>query len=496
MLLLRLLAFVILSLSFVWNSAYAHSPISDVITMLDADGGLRSGNNLHDGYYLVALSFSDLSDELTAKEDAKLAALRSISEFLNGVEISGHSSTSTTYISESKSEGGELFIAQSFSDVVESQFKGNIGASKVVKQGLYKGRYFVAIAITEHDTKNKAALVTPLDRPLFSEKGIRIKKITAKGVAKLGANSYKKAREIAIHEALRNAVQQANGVAIQGRSGRIGETITMAMSSNTQGYVRSYKVLEESEKRGQLVVVVFAEVDEAKLVKDVGFFLNAFSSPTFQLKTTDESTKSWLKKELEALGFVFQSTKSNTTHVFNVNMQQNLVENHLGKAGVETQYSIELVEHRSNISLFTLLNDVRKSKIYISPESRARQVSKIAALKSLKQQLAPEVISALAKAAERGSVYQIVICNANKIDFKIFKHVLNTATTGNVEGWQWDKPTNTLTLQYKYRGSLSEAMDQGLEAIYSTYKSEGKNRRPSSNFINRHTAKFTIKVKG
>ena len=475
--------------------AAAQDPISDVIAMLDTDGALRTGTNEQDGYYLVSLAFSDLSSEIKAREDAKLAALKSLSEFLNGSAISGKSSAITEYISEQKNGATQEYSYQKFVDVVESQFKGNLNTSKTIKQGRYKGRYFVAIAITESDTNKKSVLVTD-NKPLLAEKGNKFKTVTSKGFASVKSTSFKKARNVAIQDALRNAVQQANGLAIKGKSGRLGEAITMAISSQSQGYVRSYEILDENNKRGELIVVIVAEVDEGKLVKDARFFLDAFSSPTFGLNTTDDSTKNWIKKELELLGFVFQSNMKTASHIFSIEMNQNVIENHLGKMGIETEYSIELEEKHSTTSLFTIANDVKKSRIYISPESRAKQVSKIAALKSLKKQLAPEIISALAKAAERGRVYQIVVHNANQVDLKIFKHVLNTGTTGQVEDWQWKKTSKSLTLQFRYQGPLSEAMDQGLKDLYATYKTEGKNRRPSSDFISKNVAEFTIKVKG
>lgn len=110
----------------------------------------------------------------------------------------------------------------------------------------------------------------------------------------------------------------------------------------------------------------------------------------------------------------------------------------------------------------------------------------------MKKKIGQEVIQALAKHVEQGALYKVVLKNAKRTDVDIFKHVLNNGTSGKVESWNWDKNGKVMTLNYRFSGTLSKALDQSLKEIYATFKTEGKGRRPHMEKVGKRSAHFDI----
>jgi len=279
---------------------------------------------------------------------------------------------------------------------------------------------------------------------------------------------------------------------LQGKSGSFNDALTMALSTKTEGYVNEYEILDEDIERGNYYVIMLAEVNSGKLLNDVNFYLNVLGSPVFNVASDNKLKSAWITDELERLGFSINDGKTKATHTFNLKQNQRQIEDHKGSKGIETALTVTLKDNYTGDILFTVINEPIKTRIYVKPTSRAKQVSEHVAYKQMKKKLGVEVIQSLARNAEKGTVYQIVLKNAKRTDVDIFKHVLNNGTEGNVESWDWDKKGKVMTLNYRFSGQLSEAFDQGLKEIYSTFKTEGKGRRPHMEKKGQRAAYFNM----
>ncbi|MFK0573651.1 hypothetical protein, partial [Endozoicomonas sp.] len=218
-------------------------------------------------------------------------------------------------------------------------------------------------------------------------------------------------------------------------------------------------------------------------LSDVNFYLDILGEPVFSVQSSNSEKTDWLVNELERLGFAInddkaKDSKTKATHTFYLEQSQRTVNNHNGKAGVETALVVKLKDNSSGDILFTVMNDPLKSRIYVKPIERAGQVSQISAYKKLKKKLGIEVVQALAKYSEQGRIYQIVIRGAKRSDVDLFKHVLNNGSAGQVENWQWRNEGREMTLGYRFQGTLSSALDQWLEELYQTFRDHGRSRRP------------------
>lgn len=501
---------ILLTPFLVITPAFASDPIDDVFDLLDNGGGTRTGNNKIDGYYVVAMGMSSRANESKGYEEARINALRQLTEMINGVSVSGGTSSSMNNVTVSGGAAADAeFSQESFIETVNTQFKGQVSAAKLLKKGNYGGSYFVVLSITESDVINGKSLrrssanrvnngvtntviiATDASNQSIAQVKKGSKSVESKGLASMKLGEAK-AREQALQDALRNAVQQAQGVMLQGKSGTFNDALAMALSTKTEGYVSSYETLDEDIERGNYYVIMMAEVNADKLLDDVNFYLNVFAQPVFSVQSDNSEKSDWIIDELERLGFAINDGRGKPTHTFHLKQTQQAIEDHKGSKGSETSLSINLKDNVTGEILFTITNNPLKTRIYVKPLSRAKQVSEHVAYKQMKKKLAVEVIQSLARYAEKGVIYQIVIKNAKRNDVDIFKHVLNNGTSGNVETWGWNKKGKVMTLDYRFSGTLSEAFDQSLKEIYASFKTQGKGRRPHMKEVDKRSAVFEM----
>lgn len=476
--------------------AKAVAPMDSVIELLDTDGGLRSGKDKQQGYFVVSLAFGSEPSKARSKESARLDALRQLTEFIHGASVSGSAIASQSY----QKVAGEEFSESYFSELIQTRFKGQLNAIKVIKQGSYKGQYFVAMSISEQDTKVGQMLGSNMSqsgahRDAETSVPSVIRTVEASGYASLRLGTSQ-ARDQAILDALKNAVQQIKGVMLKGSSGRFGDSVSLAINSKTQGYVREYELILEDKVRGDFKIDLVAEIDSSSLERDLGLYLDMFSAQHFYLEANDPAIKSWLTNELKAMGFSLSVDKQAASYLIHAQLNQQESVNHLQQKGIETAIDLSIIDRSSGELLTSIRNTPAKTRIYVNPISRAKVVSRKAALKRLKRQLQNDLITSLSKVADKGLLYKIEIKNANRRDLKLFRHVLEGGTSGRIESWDFKQEQKVLTLDFRYAGSLSDALDEGLEQLYLSYKQEGKGRRPKAIDINKSSARFMINVKG
>jgi hypothetical protein len=475
------------------TSSFASVPSDALVDLLEAEGGIATGNNSDDGYFIVVMGFSDESNENKAYELARLSALKQLNEFVNGSTTSGYSASTMRYDNTSSVEKSN---SESFVSVVENLFKGAIVAAKVIKKGRYSTNYFVSLALTQNDVALQSALKgsgkqNSKVQAIAQKVDIGIQTIEAKGLASM-KDGKASARELAIQNALRNAVQQAQGVMLSGRSGVFGEALNSAISTKTQGYVHSYEIIDEEKSRGDYLVSIVAEVDTAPLLNDIDFYLDILNTPVFYVVAKDKSDSLWLTNYLENMGFILSTKRDDATHVFKIEKIQQVSQSYQNKEGITTKLSVTFENVMTGEVVFTAINNVNKSAIYIEPQTRAINISKKMAYKDLGKSLSEEIITSLARIAEQGVLYSFIVSNANRLDWRLIRHTLENAGTGVVDGFTWVADGKTLQFNYRYSGSLSRAMDEVLEPLYTTFKAEGKGHRLKALKIGKTSATFEI----
>lgn len=97
-----------------------------------------------------------------------------------------------------------------------------------------------------------------------------VRNVTAEGVAGYDASDKARARDTALNDALRKAVEQAVGALVSSETMVANyQVLSDTIYSRSQGYIRSYEVTDEKAKEGLYYVTVRAEVATGSLKGDL-----------------------------------------------------------------------------------------------------------------------------------------------------------------------------------------------------------------------------------
>ena len=92
------------------------------------------------------------------------------------------------------------------------------------------------------------------------------KDVTVTGAAEISGGNQDQAKKIAIHDALRSAVEMGVGVVIQSTTEvKDFEVIKDEIKSNAEGYVKEYDIVKEGAKDGRFSVTLRVKVMTEKI---------------------------------------------------------------------------------------------------------------------------------------------------------------------------------------------------------------------------------------
>lgn len=385
----------------IYVSTLGHTKENELELRIDAmmqEGiPLVVGHHPSYGHYVLSIAFSDLANREQAREDAKLQAMAAIGEFIKGVDIT-RQTVSTERVVVSGVGQDETQYESTFTDEIKAQFAGRLSAIRPVKFDKVDGKMYAVLMLSEHGSSmnennpNGQELGRLGEDDRSKSSSVWVESI---GLASLAHRSRQDARDIAIENALANAVNQASGASIKSQSRKYNRAISIAIASDSNGFVSQYNVLEETTKGRDYHVKIRALVDSQRLVSERAKIVERFNHATFAIVCEDRQLKHWLQKELKNLGFVIKQSDAKATHVFNVSQNQREVTNHMGQRGVETAITVALEDKETSEILFTVLNNTKKTRVFITPEQRARQASLRAATKAMTKTLGADIVSAL-----------------------------------------------------------------------------------------------------
>ena len=469
------------NLVYAWNDTL----IDIVGDLVDAGGGARAGKDDVHGYYVVSVGVVPAGSDMTkAYTSARLEALRMMNEFINGVLVSGGASSAAAGRGDRR--------VQEFHSVVVERFKGHINGARVWRQGPVGKKVFVVLLLDEAGLKARerfrshgggghtpATTVVPAPRngAMAGPTASRRETVEADGFAPLEGASISAARRAAIRDALRNAIEKVNGVAIRGRAGRLGKHIAQIIASQSEGFIATYKVVDEERRGADYHVRVRAVVDTAGVLKAVDLYLRALGAPRFEVQAPPRY-RNWLTARLKGMGFEMVEPGSRATHLFRMEVRQDPVPNPMGgPPGFATEATVTLVDLANGEELLTVRNPgPERTAVFVAPERVARAASERLALKRLAKVLEKEIVTALAERARKGQIYEIVVEGAAPLDLDLFRHNLHGNSEAEVVAWRWN-PGQELILQCRFPGSLSQLLDSILDELEASYTAEGMGRR-------------------
>lgn len=342
-------------------------------------------------------------------------------------------------------------------------------------------------------------------------KGDELRTVTAEGVGAILAGDVALARDRAVKDAQRNAVELTVGVLIDAKT--INHNYTLIKDeiyARSAGYVQDYKILEEWQETGLLRVIIQARVTTAPLQKDLDRVIEAVERPRIlfmvsQQDIGENQSKAW-----------WEGTAGMGRLVAEATLQQHFIDNHflvvdhalkqpagpvpldpsdsqatavgrdydaevviLGHAVVKDAGPIEefdLHSYRAEISVRAIQVDNGHVLASANASAAAPHIDSLAganvALKNASEKLGstlvPKIIDKWVKPAVVVTIDVVDI--TRYADFVRFKGVLKDQVWGVDKVYQRAFQINKANLEVSYRGTAQDLADELALKSFDTFR--------------------------
>ena len=328
-----------------------------------------------------------------------------------------------------------------------------------------------------------------------------VRTVTAEGVGAILSGDVALARERAIKDAQRNAVELTVGVLIDAKT--INQNYTLIKDeiyARSSGYVQDYKILDEWQEAGLLRLIIQARVTTAPLQKDLDRVIEAVDRPRILFMVSQQDigegpSKAW-----------WEGTAGLGRLVTETTLQQRFIDNHflvvdhalkepvgnlppepsdsqatavardydaevvvLGRAVVKDAGPIEeldLHSYRAEISVRAIQVDNGHVLASANADTAAPHIDPLTgasvALKKASEEVGDTLIpKIIEKWVKPTAVITMDVVNITRYaDFVRFKGVLKDEVWGVDKVYQRNYKINEATLEVRYRGTAQSLADE------------------------------------
>jgi hypothetical protein len=245
------------------------------------------------GHVIIALGRGRDPNSERALEIARQNASVLLTGFLDGKSVDAEDR-----IAVSSTDGDIRTRVESTSTV---SINASVSGAQVYRIGaIDQETWYVVMILAEKTAELKERLQ---DRQLEST-------IQARGFSPL-ESTVADARRRALADALRNAVEAFTGVSVAAKSYiRNAEDISSNVASISEGRVRQYEIVEESELNATYSVVILAEIEERPpgASDNIQALLENMGRPSFGISSNSDEVGSLLRDLLSDNGFDLSSS--------------------------------------------------------------------------------------------------------------------------------------------------------------------------------------------
>ncbi|UCD86544.1 MAG: flagellar assembly protein T N-terminal domain-containing protein [Desulfobacterales bacterium] len=319
-------------------------------------------------------------------------------------------------------------------------------------------------------------LILMVTVPATWAEGDEVRTVTAEGVAAILAGDMGLARDRAIKDAQRNAVEIAVGVLIDSET--LSENYTLIRDeiySRSTGYVEDYQVLDERKEAESLRVAIQARVRMGPLRDDLDRVIEAVERPRvlFMIAQQDiGQTRSWAW---------WEGTARMGQHVVEATLQQHFIDNHF----LVVDHSLKRPSHQVSVnpsdSEAVALGRDYDAEVVVFGQAMAKDAGRIEQfdLRSCRAE-----ISVIAVQVDNGHVLTSANANAAAVHIdpvsgataalrKASEKLAKTLVANIIE--RWAKPAAIITLDIvditrypdfvRFKGLLKEQV-RGVSKVY------------------------------
>ncbi|SKA67580.1 hypothetical protein [Desulfobaculum bizertense] len=298
------------------------------------------------GVGVIALGHAFNGDSHKALELARMDALKHLGAYLRGERVT--STDQATFVSNGD-ECAEAFFSQ-----MTTHVDAFLKSAEQVASGRSQKETWVAVAVTQRGN----AVHGELDKISSSNE------VKAKGFGSLQSGQVK-ARQIALGQALRNAVEQYLGVSTVSRStAEDGGNLRSGVSAVSRGHVEKYSVIKEYVANGQYVVEIAARVSEKENGTSLSAVKESLGRPSFFIYTKDQRLREMLMEVLSDNELPVTAQESSARYVLlaKVKKQKYTLPADEKMKGMKTTITIAACDSKNaSDALFTVKNDPERS---------------------------------------------------------------------------------------------------------------------------------------
>ena len=354
-----------------------------------ADLGRRIDNMLKDGQQValykdrglgravISIGFAQHSNQNVAIDMAKQEAMKYLASFLKGEQVSATSVAEQKYI-------GDL-VEETYYQNMQSTIDASLKAAYFYKSGRYEGSTYSVVIISEKS--NVAA-------DYFKSKESQ-NVILAKGFSSL-SEGIAKARNKALNQALRSAVEQYAGVQMASKTSiENAEQYKGKLASVSKGFVKRYEIKKEYQEDGNYIIEIIAEVSEEDpdSKSSMEAIKESMGRPSFFIKGDDQRLQDMINQVLSDNELDITPDKNRAKYIINskVKKHEYSIPSSNKMKGLQTTITIRVVDKYSGDDFINIANDPENSiEISASDEVRERN-SYSYAMEELKDKLIKEI---------------------------------------------------------------------------------------------------------
>jgi hypothetical protein len=283
--------------------------------------------------------------------------------------------------------------------------------------------------------------------------------VAATGIAYVEKNRVDLAKQQALQNALRLAVEQMLGTEVAAVSQAQDDSrIRSRIYANAFGFVEHYRIISESMVDGYYKTALYAKISREKLLKSYSAYMKAFGNPEFFLETKTLELYQTLVKYFNDMGLKMTSDRKRADYIIDAFGQFRTVTHPLSsKNGTQLSLWIRISDAGSGQELLSQKNDPRRSTVFVGTPDRQMESSVRKAFEQIKKDLHSSLNAMVNRMANNGREVAISIKKYTPESAGILNLISNTLE--NMPGLTVQNKkmyNNTVTYSALYRGRMDD----------------------------------------
>ena len=360
------------------------------------------------GVYFIARVKLDADDrpEAELREMALVMGKRAIAAFLKQDVKSEEQSEYTEKVHNDKVEIREFY--KSLTETKVEQLLRGVALYQLTR----KGNQVHAICYVTGKSMDLSKQLQQQMRQLPPDT------VGAYGFAAVEGGRLRKAREEALHAALRNAVEQVLGTVVSSNTQVHDATLMRSrIFAQSRGFVEHYRIVAEGVVDGSYRVELIAKVARNMLLQSYSAYLKQFGDPEFFVRTDNLELYQTFVKFFQELGLKIVADEAQAAYIIDAIGDFRDVEHPTEQGLIGTQLTlwIRIFDANTNQELLSQKNDPKRATEFRMAREKNRQKDLAAsrAFKQIKNPLHENLNRMIADMSSNGRNILVVINRYN-----------------------------------------------------------------------------------